>query len=353
MGKNRKRAFLYTIPFWALLLGYLLFRSFYFPLAEKPLWHYATRLPLVLVSSGTLIFSYLWLLIFPHPLHVERIHRLAKDVWSPQGLVFLILIGVLVVSFWALRRQREARFLLTAFFVSLLPVLNLVPIYPSMAEHYLYLPSIAIFLLVGRLLDQKWGRACLLLSCLLFVGYGTRTILRNQDYSDETLFFEKTKRYAPQSFIVHTDLGALYLARGRLVEAMSELKRALEIDPNRSGTLANLGAAYRGVGEYEKAITQYLKAIQVEPKAAFYNSLGVCYGMYGKTEEAEKTFQKAIALEPDAAEAYYNLGKLYWDQKRWSEVETIWRRGLEKDPKHPFLREWLEKFEKEKEKRQK
>ena len=91
-----------------------------------------------------------------------------------------------------------------------------------------------------------------------------------------------------------------------------------------------------------------MKAIRLEPKAAFYNSLGICYGLYGKMGEAEQAFRAAIALDPEAAETYYNLGKLYWDQKRWSEVEVVWRRGLEKDPKHPLLREWLEKLEKAK-----
>ena len=360
-GQDRKRAFSFTIPFWVLLLNYLLLRNFVFPLTEKPFWGYFPRLPWALVSSGTLLFSYVWLLIFPHPLHVERTHRVVETVWSLQGLVFLVLVAVLCAGFWSLRRRKEERFLLSIFLCSVLPVLNIVPIYPSMAEHYLYLPSIPFFLLVAEGFDRKRGifpegpvkKGCALLGCLVLIGYGTRTILRNQDYADEISFFEETRRYTPQSSLIHGNLGALYLARGRPAEAIPELQRALQIDPNLPKTLANLGMAYRDLGDYEKAIVQFLKAIEMEPQATFYNSLGVCYGMHGKAEEAEDAFQKAISLDPDFAGAYYNLGKLYWDQQKWSEVDAVWRKGLEKDPKHPFLREWLERLQKTKEVQQK
>ena len=89
-------------------------------------------------------------------------------------------------------------------------------------------------------------------------------------------------------------------------------------------------------------------AIHLKPDPHFYNSLGVSYGFSGKTKEAQEAFKQAIALDPEFADAYFNLGRVYWDQKRWSDVEEIWRRGLEKNPRHALLKKWLEALEKTK-----
>ena len=350
--ESRRRALYAALSFWALLTLYFLVRNRYFPLTQEPLWGYLPRLPSALVSSGMLVLSYLRLLVFPHPLHLERSHNLLPGFFEPQALLFPIGVVACAGALWRFRQRKAERFLFVSFFVTLLPVLNIVPIYPSMAEHYLYLPSVGFFLLAAGVAEEKWSsvrtgalrKGMVVAGALLLVAYGARTLWRNRDYADELSLFEKTRRYTPESFLVNSDLGALYLARHRPQEAIPLLEKANRIAPKRAGVLANMGMAYRDLGEYDKAISYYLKAIEAEPSAAFYNSLGVCYGMFGKKEEAEKAFRQAIVLKPGAAEAYYNLGKLYWDQKRWSDVEALWRKGLEKDPNHPLLKEWFEKL---------
>ena len=94
---------------------------------------------------------------------------------------------------------------------------------------------------------------------------------------------------------------------------MELFRRAVELDPNFSVALNNLGATYNALTEYEKAI---------------------------------KVLQRALRLQPDYAEAHYDLGVAYEGQRRnipripspLSSRRFAW---LQISIKQPIALEWL------------
>jgi tetratricopeptide (TPR) repeat protein len=92
----------------------------------------------------------------------------------------------------------------------------------------------------------------------------------------------------------------------------SELKRAVEIDPQLGGAYLELGILYSQRNDYPKAISAFHKAIEITPlPAEAHYRLGQVYGRMGETETAGKEIElfKQI-LEQKKSEAELERHKI-------------------------------------------
>jgi tetratricopeptide (TPR) repeat protein len=55
----------------------------------------------------------------------------------------------------------------------------------------------------------------------------------------------------------------------RYEEAVADLSRAVELDPEDTGALAERGEAYRLMGRYEEAVTALSRGIGLDPEHAW------------------------------------------------------------------------------------
>ncbi|MGD8669640.1 MAG: tetratricopeptide repeat protein, partial [Desulfobacterales bacterium] len=102
-------------------------------------------------------------------------------------------------------------------------------------------------------------------------------------------------------------------------KAISEGKRAIELDPNTSKWAVHYGWALRSVGRYEDALLEYKKALRLNPldKARPLEQICTTYNMMRRHEEAIETCKKVIELSPRSLPSYINLAVAYGelDQK--------------------------------------
>ncbi|MBI4437204.1 MAG: tetratricopeptide repeat protein [Candidatus Omnitrophica bacterium] len=336
-----KKWFLSHSAYWLLLFGYLALRLFIFPYRIGSSLSGGPGLLLRVLSLGPLIFSYLSLLIFPFPLHLERAAPFQTGFWEIGTLVCMGVGAMLLVLgrfFW--NTNRLLFFGGAWFLVALVPVSNIIPIYPSMAEHYLYLPSVGFFALLSFYLCRF--RKVLLFALLgVLACYGVLIVGRNRDYSDEMRLFEQTVASVPKSPGAHNNLGSVYISRGYTTLALREFKKSLSLNPNQPRVWANLGTAYREMKQYDKSIKFLKKALRQEgDNSVFWNKLGIAYAESGR-EEAPFAFQEAIRLDPTYGEAYFNLGSYYWNKGEFPKTLFYWEEALRQNPGHPDLKVWL------------
>ena len=109
----------------------------------------------------------------PFDLHMERsmsfVSSIAdKGVWL--SLLLLILIIIFIIRSY--KRSRISFFAGAWFFIALLPVSNLVPLNANMAEHWLYLPSLGLFLLIAQAAQKflEKGKSFKVVSIVLLSG---------------------------------------------------------------------------------------------------------------------------------------------------------------------------------------
>lgn len=101
------------------------------------------------------------------------------------------------------------------------------------------------------------------------------------------------------------------------------------------------GAIYLLAGDPDRALTHLMRAKDFpiesgEVYALIDGYLGATYAELGQPEEAEKHYRQSIeSLEidfgdehPDLATAYYNLGRLKWEQDKLEDAEGLLRRAL-------------------------
>jgi len=277
------------------------------------------------LTAATVLVYYIKLMLFPVVLIADysyNAYPIARSLWEPRVLFSIAVLVILAViaARW-LRRDRVLAFGCIWFFVTLLPVSQIIPHHELLAEHYLYLPSIGFCMLVSWMLvavmsrapgnrgAQAAGYAAL---ALLVVLWSARTIVRNPDWRSDRVLWAKTTRTVPDSYRAQFNMGNLLRQEGSLYKALEHLNLALKIKPNDARALVNVGAIYDRMGLKDKAVDQYRKALLADPEyAAALNNLGAAYIARGELDKAIDYLKNALRLSYDFMEARLNLATAY------------------------------------------
>ncbi len=100
----------------------------------------------------------------------------------------------------------------------------------------------------------------------------------------------------------YTFLGWTYGFQGKLQEAISECKKAIDIDPEFGNPYNDIGAYLIELGKYEEAIPWLEKATNAkryEPKHYPHFNLGRIYLAKGMINKALEEFHKSLEHYPD------------------------------------------------------
>ena len=136
--------------------------------------------------------------------------------------------------------------------------------------------------------------------------------------------------------------GVLAHQQARSEEAVTLIRRSLELEPERADWHSNLGIVLQDRLELDDAVVAYERAIALEPEHAnAHNNLGVVLRAKGKAEEAEEQYRVAIRIDPEHSDAYNNLGVLLNGQKRAHEAAVCFSKVITLRPKHPEARRML------------
>jgi len=88
-------------------------------------------------------------------------------------------------------------------------------------------------------------------------------------------------------------------ARGKLDEAVEDLRAALKLDAGNSDLHRELGITFLLGKDWKRARVEMLEAIRLDPTDAdAYNGLGYALEKIGELDEAVKQYRKATQLDP-------------------------------------------------------
>ena len=129
------------------------------------------------------------------------------------------------------------------------------------------------------------------------------------------------------------DKGNIYYDDGKFREAISQYKRALNIEPDDIDVLINIGLGYRHLEEYDKAIEYYDKVLDIEPEnKVAINNKGYSYECLKETDKAIELYKKSLKIDPAYDIPLVNLSNIYFNEKQYEKVIEIFDRALELDP---------------------
>ncbi len=168
---------------------------------------------------------------------------------------------------------------------------------------------------------------------------------------EEIAEIEKHLSAETDDFQARCRLGELYFSKGRLDDALVEVKKSIEMaealraEMNRSLAMyySNLGTIYATKNMADEAETEFKHALDVfaHDVLALFN-LGRLCAEKKKWMDAKGYYERLVEITPDDPIAWYNLAGVYveLDNPQVSDYNTIdvaiqcYLRTLELDPKH-------------------
>jgi len=307
-----KRKVYRYVPYFLMVLGFILIRIFVLKRISQCGW-WGNSPYHTFLSMSVSFLDYLKVLILPVDQCAFYITNVYTTVFHPKVLLGLSLLAVSLASIpLVFKRSKHASFFICWFFITILPVANIVPIRALMADRFLYIPSIGFCVILAMVLRKQKKTIAMAAAVSIVIIYGLFTVIRNEDWKDPILLAKSIIRVSPQNPWGYTCLGSAYLGDEKYAAAEKALKKALALSRDYSAPKTALGFCYIRSGKYEEAINLLKESLKSDPRnLETLNLLGVSYGSIKKYDEAIKEFENSIAIDPTFVNAYLNLGATY------------------------------------------
>jgi tetratricopeptide (TPR) repeat protein len=318
-------------------------------------------------TAFTVLLKYLGLLLLPHPLSYDYSFSQVKIVsFSDAKALFSLFLYLALGIFAVLNTRKKNPYALAIFLFLLLlaPVSNIfLKIGSTMAERFLYMPSLGFCLALG-LLSMKLSRVRLPVKpvysvssfftqnvtvitavLLAVILYSFKTVSRNKDWQDNVHLFGKDVQTSPNSARTHYNWGLsniydLYLEeedpglkKEYLEEGRRELETALDIYPEYFEAEKPLGYVHLKQGAYETAVKHFDQYLVMNPKdvATLNNKAAALMGMQ-MYQGAIPVLELALAKEPSDTSAVKNLGRCYAYTQQFSKAVEYFLKSIQLSP---------------------
>ena len=273
--------------------------------------------------------AYLWKIVLP--LNLVPFYPYPKEVslvsWEYLFAVGLA-IGLTGVCIVMIRKQKFWLEVWGYYGVTLLPVLGIVQVGgQSMADRYMYLPSLGPFLIIGSSAAWIWGRAGSLkkwgqsikvlsvaaaVTLLVLLSY--KTVMQIGVWKNSIVFWDYVIEKEPDNFAdAYVNRGRTFEKMGRSDRALSDYDRAIALAPFDFEVYDVRGQALHKMGRLEGALADYDRAIALNP-ADFkaYNNRGLVFDRMGQLNRSLEDYGRAIALNQNDAHVFINRAFAYF-----------------------------------------
>jgi len=120
---------------------------------------------------------------------------------------------------------------------------------------------------------------------------------------------ERASHAAASEAVKLNNRGLEHLKKKEYDAAIQFFRQALQIQPDFSEALNNLGKALDAVGKDPEAIGDFDRALKLAPEnAVIHGNKGLALFHEGKFEESIASYRRAIGIHDDFTEAYNGMG---------------------------------------------
>jgi len=148
----------------------------------------------------------------------------------------------------------------------------------------------------------------------------------------------KARELDPDNPAIRNLLGIVYLEKDMAPQALQEFQSALRLDPGYTEVRNNLGIALLRTGRLQEALVEFNKTLEdplyQTPQFAYYN-LGQAYSTLREHEKARKNYYEAIGLVPNYSLAFHALGLSWKETRHYEEAAAAFKKAIEYAPQFP------------------
>ncbi len=303
------------------------------------------QLPLGLRLSNAAIACFRYLAKAAWPTNLSAFYPFPDAI--PSWQIAAATTGLLALSALAfLRRKQNPWFTLgwAWFLITLLPVIGIIQVgMQSMADRYMYVPAVGLFLALAFELDAlplSVKRACAAAALVLLGFWAIATRNQLPVWHDGLTLFTQALAADPSNFVAHDNLGVELDRRGRYDEALFHYRETLRLKPgDRNGetnlALASFAKADRllAANQPDQALAAINEGLRYRPEnAVAHAQLGRIFQDRRQIPEALAAFNKAARLDPNLPAAHLGLAVLHSWSGNPKDARTEFETTLRLDP---------------------
>lgn len=162
----------------------------------------------------------------------------------------------------------------------------------------------------------------------IYFNAGTQSLM-TREYTDALTNLLRANEMEPNNAEIMNNLGMAYHFKGDEALAVKCLKRTLELDPKNSDALANIGSIHYEAGRFQEAEAIYkevLKDLTYDKQARTYYNLGILeLDKKRNPNQAEIYFKAAIKEAEEYCPAHYRLGTIYFSNREYNKAYRSFR----------------------------
>jgi Flp pilus assembly protein TadD len=309
-GGNRFRGALpLAAPYLIITVGFMMWRTAVLALHSKALvadWAIplATRIQIPFRAMAT----YAGLIVWPAHLQMDR--QVVASGWNGVMLTAMgvaLVAGLIYWIRWSYRHSPISLFGLGWFGIMIAPMLGGLSLVATVAEHWLYAPSVGLYLALTATVVELLKRHTLPLqarlqhaavtACAIAIALlALRTNARNADWADPLTFFSRTQQQAPYSLAVRNNLGLAMAAEGKLHQAKAELEKAEQLAPGSTHIKNNLALVYFQMGRSDLALAKIRECLTLDPRNQLaLKCLADIHESRGEIQPAQEAYRTLIS----------------------------------------------------------
>lgn len=235
---------------------------------------------------------YLKLLVFPAGLlyHYNGVMPDSNSFADISVILSLLLITSLIAAAWILyKNYSKISFAIAFIFITLLPVMNIIPTMNYMAERFLYITSFSLSLIIAYLIvkfiNEKNFYPVISVMLAVIIIFSVLTIKRNSEWKDNNTLYSTAEGI------------------------------------DGSVLLVNMGNIYANNKQFDEAFNRYQRAIQIRYGSVLaHHNTGLIYLIRGNLDSAEIKFKEGLKIDSLAPDGYFQLANVYQQQGRLNEA---------------------------------
>jgi len=236
----------------------------------------------------------------------------------------ILLLGIMLAfAGRIIRCSRSAFFWVAWFFITLLPVSNIIPVGILMSDRAIYMPSFGVCVALGLLIrraasltglrEGRDGTLSVLIVVPVVALLASVTLGRNPIWHNDESYKVEYMQALEGSIRAHPGDPALNWLLARKLIRFNDFGQGLDEALGRAEPVLGLddpdiraarAKSYEKRSMDNEALVEIKEAIRLDPQPDYYGFAGVLLTRLKKYAEAEAMLDKAIAINPNRA-AYY------------------------------------------------
>lgn len=231
--------------------------------------------PLSVLTQTGLFFKYAALLLLPNPewMSIDMREPFAKAIISPYLAAFFIFLSWGGVALWLLCKRGLsglAGFALLFPWLMFFTEFSSVRIQEIFVLYRSYLWAAGAFCLLPVVFARAHVRVAAFILTIIALAMFLISMERLATFSHPVLLWDDAEKLVhgrsdlPGEYRIYYNRGTEYIKIDQYDNAISDLKRSIELHAEQSHAYGNLGLAYIKKGEMEQAVRAYNMAVQID-----------------------------------------------------------------------------------------